>query len=110
MVRLEREEGVKTKGKEKERREGEGGRGRGEHGEREKERKREREEERATRTDNASGGGPFIYLSYVTQTIVLPAQPAMIKYLQHEENKRRTACTVLEEGWLRVPSYDASAS
>ena len=55
---------------------------------RETERKRERKREQ--RTDNASGVGPSIYLSYGTHVVVLPAQPAMIKYLQHEENKGST--------------------
>lgn len=56
----------------------------------EEERGRERERKREQRTDDVSRGGPFIYMSYVTHTIVLPAQPAMIKYLQHEENKGST--------------------
>lgn len=65
-----------------------------EQGERQRDRERsrrgERERKREQRTDNASGVGPFIYPSYGTHTVMLPAQPAMIKYLQHEENKGST--------------------
>lgn len=54
---------------------------------RERHRGRERERQSEQRTDNASGVVPFMFPSYGTLTAVLPAQPAMIKYLQHVENK-----------------------
>lgn len=75
---MDREDGVKVKGED---------RGSETERETEEEKGRERERKREQRTDNASGDGPFIYPSYGTHAIVLPAQPVMIKYLQHEENK-----------------------
>lgn len=79
---MDRADGVKVKGKEKQK-------VRGRRQSRERER-RERERKREQRTDNASGVGPFIYLSYGTHTVMLPAQPARIKYLQHVEKKGST--------------------
>ena len=87
---LAREDRVKVTGKAK----AKGWREKTEQGERQRDRERsrrgERERKREQRTDNASGVGPFIYPSYGTHTVMLPAQPAMIKYLQHEENKGST--------------------
>lgn len=90
MGALDRGDGVKVKGKGK----AKGSREKTEQGQRQRDRERsrrgERERKREQRTDNASGVGPFIYPSYGTHTVMLPAQPVMIKYLQHEENKGGT--------------------
>lgn len=75
---MDREDGVKVKGED---------RGSETERETEEEKGRERERKREQRTDNVSGVGPFIYASCGTHTFVLPAQPAMIKCLQHEEIK-----------------------
>lgn len=84
---MDREDGVKVKRKGK----AKGSREKTEQGARQRERQRKREEERERqseqRTDNASGVGLFMFSPYSTLFVVLPAQPAMIKYLQHVEKK-----------------------
>lgn len=95
---MDRGDGVKVKGKGKSK----GSREKTEQGERQRDRERsrrgERERKREQRTDNASGVVPCMFPSYGTLTVVLPAQPAMIKYLQHVEKKEaRTLKMIFEE-------------